>query len=67
MSNANERIFNCLVILRGQMENQVKDLTLDELLNLLEDECVSTMDSFWNLVDDNKELKKSINLINQSI
>jgi hypothetical protein len=56
-----ELLFNCLVMLKGSAETNLIDLPVEKLLDILETECASTMDIFWNLVDENKKLKEIIN------
>ena len=56
-----EILFNCLVIIKGGASNELINLPIEKLLKMLEAECCDTMDSFWNLVDENKKLKEIIN------
>lgn len=55
-----EILFNCLVIIKGSANSDLINLTIEELLKMLEAECCDTMDIFWNLVDENKKLKQAI-------
>lgn len=38
-----------------------KEITKDNILDKLEDEIISTMRSYWDLVDEINELKKKLN------
>ena len=41
--------------------NKNVDLTKDNILDKLQDEIISTMESYWTLVDENNELKQKLN------
>jgi hypothetical protein len=55
-----ETIFNCLLMLKGALNTEVMNLENNEILEMLEKEVSTTMESFWNLVDENKKLKETI-------
>jgi TusA-related sulfurtransferase len=55
-----EKLFFCLVILKGSANNEMKKMPDSEILEILENEIASTMEIFWNLVEENKKLKNLI-------
>lgn len=53
-------LFTCILILKGSARNEWRNLSENELLKMLENECGNTMETFWKLVDENKSLKMQI-------
>lgn len=52
------QIFEAILILKGSANpEEVLKLSDENLLKLLTDEACSTMEVFWNLVEENKRLK----------
>jgi hypothetical protein len=65
MNNLTEKQFeqlkDCLSILSYSLRKDAKSITKDNVIEELRFEIALTMESFWNLVDENKELKEKLN------
>lgn len=55
-----ERLFFCLVMLKGIANPDIQYKPSAEILDILENEIGSTMQTFWQLVDENEKLKNHI-------
>lgn len=55
-----EIILDCLVILKGAYKTDILEKTDAEILDTLTKECLNINRQFWELVDENKELKNKI-------
>jgi hypothetical protein len=54
-----EIIFNCILMIKGALNNNVMNLEDSEILEMLEKNVSSTMIEFWDLIDENKKLKEA--------
>jgi hypothetical protein len=65
MNNLTEKQFEelkeCLSMLSYSLRKDAKSITKDNVIEELKFDIASTMESFWNLVDENKELKEKLN------
>jgi hypothetical protein len=65
MNNLTEKQFeqlkDCLSMLSYSLRKDAKSITKDNVIEELKFNIASTMESFWNLVDENKELKEKLN------
>lgn len=65
MNNLTEKQFeqlkDCLSMLSYSLRKDAKSITKDNVIEELQFDIASTMESFWNLVDENKELKQKLN------
>lgn len=55
-----EIILDCLAILKGAYKTDILEKTDAEILDILTRECLNINRQFWELVDENKELKNKI-------
>ena len=58
-----EILGNCFVILKGAYNMQILEKSNIQILKTLEKECLSHYDLLWRLIDENKELKKRIEIL----
>jgi hypothetical protein len=56
-----EQLKDCLSMLSYSLRKDAKSITKDNVIEELKFDIASTMESFWNLVDENKELKEKLN------